>query len=86
MINFNLPADVGITGVMWGYFILLFLLVTVIAGGYPAYYLSRFSPTELIRKTTVRKYKLTATSVVVQFSVVIFVYRLCLLFGGNSIM
>lgn len=72
LINFNLPADVGITGVMWGYFILLFLLVTVIAGGYPAYYLSRFSPTELIRKTTVRKYKLTATSVVVQFSVVIF--------------
>lgn len=72
LINFNLPADVGITGVMWGYFILLFLLVTVIAGGYPAYYLSRFSPTELIRKTTVRKYKLTATSVVVQFSIVIF--------------
>lgn len=26
LINFNLPADVGITGVMWGYFILLFCL------------------------------------------------------------
>lgn len=72
VINFNLPEEVGVTGTMWMYFVLLFVLVTFIAGGYPAYYLSRFNPIELVRKTVTRKYKLTATSVVIQFSVVIF--------------
>lgn len=72
LINFNLPKEVGVTEAMWIYFILLFLVVTFIAGGYPAYYLSRFNPIELVRKTVTRKYKLTATSVVIQFSVVIF--------------
>lgn len=72
LINFNMPSDVGVTGTMWIYFVLLFVLVSLIAGGYPAYYLSRFSPIELVRKTVTRKYKLTATSVVIQFSVVIF--------------
>lgn len=72
LINFNMPANISITPLMWGYFILLFLLTSLVAGGYPAYYLSRFSPTDLIRKAVVRKYRLTAVSVVVQFSVVIF--------------
>lgn len=72
LINFNLPREVGVTGMMWIYFVLLFLGVTLIAGVYPAYYLSRFNPIELVRKTVMRKYKLTATSVVIQFSVVIF--------------
>lgn len=72
LINFNMPEEIGVTGSMWGCFVLLFILVSLIVGGYPSYYLSRFSPVELIRKTTVRKYKLTAASVVIQFSVVIF--------------
>lgn len=72
LINFNMPEEVGVTGVMWVCFLLLFVLVSLIAGGYPAYYLSRFAPVELVRKTVVRKYKLTAASVIVQFSVVIF--------------
>lgn len=72
LINFTMPQDIGVTGTMWGYFILLFVCVSLIAGGYPAYYLSRFSPIELVRKTVSRKYKLTAASVVIQFSVVIF--------------
>lgn len=72
LVNFNLPDNVGVTGMMWGTFVLLFLVVAVVAGGYPAYYLSRFNPIELVRKSALRKYKLTATSVVVQFSVVIF--------------
>lgn len=72
VINFNLPREVGVTSTMWVYFVLLFFLVTLIAGGYPAYYLSRFSPIELVRKTVSRKYKLTAASVVIQFSIVIF--------------
>ena len=72
LINFNLPDNVGLGWLLWGNFILLFFVVAVIAGGYPAYYLSRFSPSELIRKTVARKYKLTAASVVIQFSVVIF--------------
>lgn len=72
IINFNLPREVGVTGMMWMYFVILFIIVALIAGGYPAYYLSRFSPIELVRKTVVRKYKLTAASVVIQFSVVIF--------------
>lgn len=72
LINFNLPETIGITGEMWIYFILLFVVVTLIAGVYPAYYLSRFNPVELVRKSVSRKFKLTATSVVIQFSVVIF--------------
>lgn len=72
VINFSMPEEVGVTGTMWGCFVLLFVLVSFIAGGYPAYYLSRFAPVELVRKTAVRKYKLTAASVVIQFSVVIF--------------
>ncbi|WP_251622178.1 ABC transporter permease [Odoribacter lunatus] len=72
LIDFNMPEEVGVTGTMWGCFVLLFILVSLIAGGYPAYYLSRFAPVELVRKTVVRKYKLTAASVVIQFSVVIF--------------
>ena len=72
LINFNMPEEVGVTGVMWVCFLLLFVLVSLIAGGYPAYYLSRFAPVELVRKTVIRKYKLTAASVIVQFSVVIF--------------
>lgn len=72
LINFNLPEEVGVTGMMWTYFVLLFVVVTLVAGLYPAYYLSRFNPIELVRKTVSRKYKLTATSVVIQFSVVIF--------------
>ena len=72
LINFNMPQDVGVTGTMWTCFVLLFVLVSLIAGGYPAYYLSRFAPVELLRKTVARKYKLTAASVVIQFSVVIF--------------
>lgn len=71
-LNFNLPANVGVTWQMWGMFVGLFISVAFIAGGYPAYYLSKFSPTELIRKSEVRKYRLTAASVIVQFSVVIF--------------
>lgn len=72
LINFNMPKDVGVTGTMWGCFVALFVVVSLVVGGYPSYYLSRFSPVELIRKTVVRKYKLTAASVVIQFSVVIF--------------
>lgn len=72
LINFNLPEEVGVTGTMWTYYFLLFLFVALLAGGYPAYYLSRFNPIELVRKTVTRKYKLTAASVVIQFSVVIF--------------
>ena len=72
LINFNMLQDVGVTGTMWTCFVLLFVLVSLIAGGYPAYYLSRFAPVELLRKTVARKYKLTAASVVIQFSVVIF--------------
>ena len=72
LINFNLPDDVGLGWLLWGNFILLFFVVAFIAGGYPAYYLSRFSPSDLIRKTVARRYKLTAASVVIQFSVVIF--------------
>ena len=67
LINFNMPQDVGVTGTMWTCFVLLFVLVSLIAGGYPAYYLSRFAPVELLRKTVARKYKLTAASVVIQF-------------------
>ncbi|MCR9012634.1 ABC transporter permease [Gabonibacter chumensis] len=72
LLNFNLPEEISIDWFMWGNFILLFLVVSFIAGSYPAYYLSRFNPVELISKSTLRKYKLTATSVVVQFAVVIF--------------
>lgn len=72
LINFNMPRDVGVTGAMWTCFVLLFVLVSLIAGSYPAYYLSRFAPVELLRKTVARKYQLTAASVVIQFSVVIF--------------
>lgn len=72
LINFNMPDDIGITSTMWINFILLFVVIALFAGGYPAYTLSRFSPADLIRKSTVRKYRLTAASVVVQFSIVIF--------------
>ena len=72
LINFNMPQGVGVTGAMWSCFAVLFAVVSLVVGGYPSYYLSRFSPVELIRKTVVRKYKLTAASVVIQFSVVIF--------------
>lgn len=71
-IHFNLPPDSGLTGKMWGNFVLLFVVVAILAGGYPAYYLSRFTPIDLIRKAVTRKYKLTAASVVLQFSIVIF--------------
>lgn len=72
LIHFNMPKDIGITPMMWGNFILLFVVIALLAGGYPAYNLSRFSPIDLIRKSTVRKYRLTSSSVVVQFSIVIF--------------
>lgn len=72
LINFHIPQEAGLSWGMWGSFVGVFLGVALLAGGYPAYYLSRFSPLNLIRKTAVRKYKLTAASVVVQFSVVIF--------------
>lgn len=72
LINFNMPEEVGISGTMWGCFAALFVAVSLVVGGYPAYYLSRFSPVDLIQKSVTRKYKLTAASVVVQFSVVIF--------------
>ncbi|WP_294142755.1 ABC transporter permease [uncultured Sanguibacteroides sp.] len=72
LLNFNLPEELSIGWFMWGNFILLFLLVGFIAGSYPAYYLSRFNPAELISKSTLRKYKLTVTSVVIQFAIAIF--------------
>lgn len=81
LINFNLPPDVGISSVMWGNFILLFLGIALIAGGYPAYYLSRFNPAELIRKTVTRKYRLTSAAVVIQFSAVIFCISALLIVG-----
>lgn len=71
-IGFHIPEGHGITLEMAGYFVLLFLLMVFVAGGYPAYYLSRFNPIELIRKSVVRRYRLTAASVIIQFTVVIF--------------
>ena len=70
-LGFHMPQEES-GRMIWGWFILLFLGISLVAGGYPAYYLSRFHPSELIRNSVVRKYRLTVTSVVVQFVVVIF--------------
>lgn len=43
LIHFNMPEDMGITPMMWGDFILLFVVIALLAGGYPAYNLSRFA-------------------------------------------
>lgn len=72
LLDFHLPDDVGMTWSMWGEFILLFIVLGFIVGGYPAYYLSKFSPKELLQKSDVRRYRLTATSVIIQFVVVVF--------------
>ncbi len=71
-LSFNLPADIGLTWTMIGAFSILFVCVALAVGIYPAIYLSRFQPMELIRKSEVRKYRLTVASVIVQFSVVVF--------------
>lgn len=70
-LDFPLPSW-EISPAMGMYFILLFLGIAFLAGAYPAYYLSRFRPSDLIRKSAVRRYRLTTASVIVQFSVVIF--------------
>lgn len=71
-LGFHLPAYIGISGQMWLEFVVLYGIVSIIVGGYPAWYLSRFSPAELIRKSGARKYRLTIMSVIVQFTVVVF--------------
>lgn len=81
LINLNMPHNMGITVETCSYFALLFVFVTFISGIYPAYYLSRFDPMKLIRSTTVRKYRLTTASVIVQFSVVVFCISSLLIFG-----
>lgn len=72
LLDLHLPEHAGMTWELWGQFIVLFILLGFIVGGYPAYYLSKFSPKELLQKTDVRKYRLTATSVIIQFVVVVF--------------
>lgn len=71
-LDFHLPENVGMTWKLWSEFIALFIVLGLIVGGYPAYYLSKFSPKELLQKSDVRKYRLTATSVMIQFVVVVF--------------
>lgn len=72
LLDFRLPENIGITWWMWGEFVLLFIVLGGLVGSYPAYYLSKFSPKELLQKSDVRKYRLTATSVIIQFVVVVF--------------
>lgn len=57
---------------IWFYCIILYLFTSFIAGIYPALYLSRLQPIELIRNSEQRKYRLTATSVMIQISIVLF--------------
>ena len=57
---------------VWFYCIILYLFTSFIAGIYPALHLSRFQPIELIRNSERRKYRLTAASVMIQISIVLF--------------
>lgn len=72
LLDFHLPENTGMTWELWGEFLLLFIVLGFVVGGYPAYYLSKFSPKALLQKSDVRRYRLTATSVIIQFSVVVF--------------
>lgn len=72
ILNFSILELSGLSLTVWLEFFILFVIVACIAGIYPAFYLSRFGPGELIRRSKVRRYRLTATSVIVQFSVVLF--------------
>lgn len=71
-LDFHWPQNAGLNWEMGVEFLILFLFLGLVVGGYPAYYLSKFNPRELIQKSDVRKYRLTAASVVIQFSIVIF--------------
>ncbi len=71
-LNLNLPENVGISWEMWWMFGGMYVVLAFIVGCYPAWYLSKYNPIELVQKSEKRKYKLTATSVVIQFAVVLF--------------
>lgn len=83
-IHLSLPPDIGVSAGMWFAFCGLFVLTLFSVGFYPAVNFSRFSPVQLIRKQETRRYKLTAASVAVQFSVVIFCL-VSLLFIGRQL-
>lgn len=72
LLNIRLPEISWRTGELWFGAMGLYLVTALCAGAYPAWSLSRYQPAELIRKSVVRKYRLTVASVVVQFSIVIF--------------
>ena len=50
----------------------MYVVLAFIVGCYPAWYLSKYNPIELIQKSEKRKYRLTVSSVVIQFAVVLF--------------
>lgn len=72
LLNIYIPHLSWNSGDIWVGFIWLYVVTVLCAGSYPAWNLSRSQPAELIRKSVVRKFRLTVASVIVQFSVVIF--------------
>lgn len=71
-LNFHFPEGVGVSLKMWLEFLGLYVMLAFIVGCYPAWYLSKYNPVELVQKSENRKFRLTAASVALQFTVVIF--------------
>lgn len=71
-LNLHIPENIEISLKMWGMFGGMYVVLAFIVGCYPAWYLSKYNPIELIQKSEKRKYRLTVSSVVIQFAVVLF--------------
>lgn len=71
-LNFPLPESAGLSWSIGVEFLLLFIFIAFINGIFPASRFVSHKPKQLIQKSEMRKYRLTAFSVVIQFAVVVF--------------
>lgn len=68
----NLPKKFLLNATFYPWIAAIYIFTVVVSSLYPAVYLSKYSPTELQRNSVKRRHWLTISSVVLQFTAVVF--------------